>query len=59
MGHNSLYIRCSTEPLPKLMTAKQFQKKLYWRPSKTITIAWPEKGGKEMYRKFLTFCGGE
>ena len=55
----SWHIRCSTRPLPKNLTAKELQKKLYWPPSKTITIEWPEKGGDEFYREFLSYCGGE
>ncbi len=55
----SWHIRCSTRPLPKNLTAKELQKKLYWPPSKTITIEWPEKGCDEFYREFLSYCGGE
>ncbi|MGM9575090.1 MAG: hypothetical protein ACI3VE_04210 [Oscillospiraceae bacterium] len=46
-------------PLPKNITAKELGKKTYWPPSKTITIEWPEKGGEEFYREFLSYCGGE
>ena len=54
-----LFIRCSTVSLPKSMTTKELEKKTYWAPSKTITIPFPDKGGDEMYRKFLSYCGGE
>lgn len=53
------YIRCSTLALPKTMTEKEFEKKKYWRPSKTITIIPPNKNGDELYRNFLSYCGGE
>ena len=53
------HIRCSTVPLPKEMTVKELEKKIYWPPSKTITIEWPHKGGDEFYREFLSYCGGE
>ena len=56
---SSYYIRCSTLALPKNMTEKEFEKKLYWWPSKTITLPWPDKNGDELYRNFLSYCGGE
>lgn len=55
----SYYIRCSTVALPKSMTKDEFDKKLYWRPSKTITIPLQDKDGNEIYQKFLSYCGGE
>lgn len=55
----ALSIRCSTVPLPKNMSAKEFDKKSYWPPSKTITIEWPNKGGEAFYQEFLSYCGGE
>lgn len=54
------WLRCSTVSLPKDMTREKFEKKVYWRPSKTITISIEvDKGGDELYQKFLSYCGGE
>lgn len=54
------WLRCSTVSLPKSMTKDEFEKKAYWRPSKTITISLEyDKGGDELYQKFLSYCGGE
>lgn len=55
------WIRCSTVSLPKSMTKDEFEKKGYWRPSKTITISlgYDDKAGDELYQKFLSYCGGE
>ena len=54
------WLRCSTVSLPKDMTKDEFEKKAYWRPSKTITISLEyDKGGDELYQKFLSYCGGE
>lgn len=58
-GARSRHIRCSTAPLPKNLTAKEFEKKLDWPLTKTITIEWPDKVGDEFYQKFLSYCGGE
>lgn len=58
-GGYCLQIRCSTVSLPKSMSIEQFEKKMYWRPSKTITIPWPDKNGDKFYREFLSYCGGE
>lgn len=55
----SYFIRCSTLALPKTMAEKELEEKLYWRPSKTITLPWPDKNGDELYRNFLSYCGGE
>lgn len=55
----SYYIRCSTVALSKSMTKDEFEKKLYWRPSKTITIPLQNKDGNEIYQKLLSYCGGE
>lgn len=59
MNVRSVQIRCSTVPLPKEMTAKELEEKVYWPPSKTITIEWRQKGGDEFYQEFLSYCGGE
>lgn len=58
-GARSRQIRCSTASLPKNLTAREFEKKLYWPLTKTITIEWPEKGGDAFYQEFLSYCGGE
>ena len=59
-GRAADWIRCSTVSLPKSMTKDEFEKKAYWRPSKTITISLEvDKGGDELYQKFLSYCGGE
>lgn len=58
-GTNSSFIRCSTAVLPKTMDNEQFQRKICWSPTKTITIELPDKNGDEFYREFLSYCGGE
>lgn len=55
----TLHIRCSTISLPKSMSIEQFEKKMYWWPSKTITIICPDKNSDNFYREFLSYCGGE
>ena len=49
------------EEKKKSMTKDEFEKKGYWRPSKTITISlgYDDKAGDELYQKFLSYCGGE
>lgn len=58
-GGKSWALRCSTIALPKNMTEKEFKKKAYWPPSKTITIDFPEKNIEQFYQEFLSYCGGE
>lgn len=58
-GGRTIVIRCSTAALPKSITAKELETKVFWPPSKTITIEWPNKGGEAFYQEFLSYCGGE
>lgn len=58
-GGSNYLIRCSITALPKSLTERQLEKKLYWRPSTSISIPLPDKNGDEVYREFLSYCGGE
>lgn len=50
------FIRCCTVPLPKDMTEKKLEKKIFWPLFRTITIEWQ---GEVFYQDFLQYCGGE